>query len=258
MSGLVDRLRSGRGKLPRASGVSLLEMIIAMSLAMVLMASLFSLYYGAAHGIAKEENAMSADREGRLVVQHLTRDFRLVGLMALQDVNGDTNDIRRDVPYQAWSDSIRQDFEFANTYSVVFTADIDNDGRTETARYYLDPTAHILKQQTWVWSRDSVRWRTPTTRNIASHVDFLMFRYIDKDGLTIPNPIAYPAGGYTLTAGERVRITAVEITVVTKSEQAGDGRPEFVLMPDGTYWQDRFKRNIQRFLVRGRNLSLGA
>jgi hypothetical protein len=93
---------------------------------------------------------------------------------------------------------------------------------------------------------------------VATSVDFLMFRYFDRDGNTIPNPVTYPAHGYSLTSGERVRITEVEITVVTKSDLADDGNPEFTYMPDGTYWHDKYKRNVQRFLVRGRNLSLGA
>jgi len=245
-------------RLPRASGVSLLEMIIALTLATVMLTSLFSLYFGAAHAIAKEDNRMTADRSGRLVVQHLTRDFQLVGLMALQDVNGDANDIKRDVKFQTWSDSIRQDFEYANTYSAVITADIDNDGHTETVKYYLDAAHKILKQQAWRWSRDSVTWLAPVTRNIASKVDFLMFRYFDKDGNTIPNPVTYPNGGYTLSAGERSRITEVEITVVTEADQAGDGKLAFLTMPDGTFWHDRMKRDVQRFVVRGRNLSLGA
>lgn len=258
MYGTVARIERPVRMKRRASGVSLLEMIIAISLAMVMMASLFSLYYGVARGATRDEKRMQSVRAGGEVVQHVMRDLRLVGLLAYADANGDSNDIRRDVPYQTWSDSIRQDFEYSNTYSLVFTGDIDNDGTTETVRYYRDNTNRILKQQVWKWSRDSLRWRVPVTRNIATSVDFLMFRYFDKDGNTIPNPVTYPPNGYTLTAGERVRITAVEVTVVTRSSQADDGLAAFLYMPDGSYWHDKYKRYVQRFMVRGRNLSLGA
>jgi len=239
-------------------GVSLLETMVAVSLGMVLMASLFSLYYGAAKGAANQDTRVSAERAGRLVADHMARDLRLAGLIALADANGDSNDIRRDVPYQTWSDSIRQDFEYANTYEVVFTGAVDNDTTTETVRYYLDHGTRTLKQEIWKWSRDSLRWRAPVFRNIASNVDFIMFKYYDRNGTTIPNPVTYPAGGYTMTAGERVRVTEVEVTVVTRATKVENHAATFLYMADGTYWHDKYVRNVQRFAARSRNLSLGA
>jgi type II secretory pathway component PulJ len=253
-----DRVHRAQRRPARAAGVSLLEMMISVTLAMLLLGSLFSLYYGAVRGAATSENRMSSDRQGSLIVERLSRDFRLVGLMAPQDVDGDSNDIRRDVPYQPWSDSIRQDFEYANTYSVVFTGDVDADSMTETVRYYRDNATSTLREQIWKWSRDSLRWIMPVTRNVAEGVDFVMFRYFDRDGNPVPNPVTYPAGGYTLSVGERVRVTAVEITVVTRSDQLENGRVAAVSMPDGTTWHDHYRRTVERFMVRGRNLSLGA
>ena len=251
----TDRSHTGTR---RAAGVSLLEMLISVTLAMVLLASLFSLYYSAARGATKTESRLSADRQSLLIEDRMSRDFRLVGLLAPLDANGDSNDIRRDVPYQPWSDSVRQDFEYANTYSVVFTGDIDNDGKTETVRYYRDTTTRTLRVQTWKWSRDSLRWLVPKTRNVAQNADFVMFRYYDRDGNPIPNPVTYPAGGYTLSAGERVRITAVEITVVTRADAMDDTKTGLLTMADGTSWNDRYRRTVLRFMIRGRNLSLGA
>jgi hypothetical protein len=188
----------------------------------------------------------------------MQREFRLVGLLAAQDCNGDSNDIRRDVPYMTWSDSVRQDFEYANTYQVVFDGDVDNDNCTETVRYYRDATSRTLKQQVWQWSRDSIKWRGPTTQNIATDVDYVLFTYLDRDGNTIPNPVTYPTGGYTLTAGERVRVTAVQITLLVRAQHRDDGRNVTLCMPDGTTFNDKYRRTEETFLVRGRNLSLGA
>jgi type II secretory pathway component PulJ len=238
--------------------VSLLETLLAMSLSIVMLSSLFMLYYGAAKGAARDERKISMERESQMVIQRISRDLKMAGLMALQDVNGDSNDIRRDVPAMSWSDSLRQDFEYANTYQLVYTADVDNDGRTETVRYYLPAGTRTLKEQTWEWARDSLRWTAPVTRTIATNVDYVLFRYYDRDSHTIPNPQTYPAGGYTLSAGERVRVTEVEMTLVTRSETAANERTEFVYMPDGHYWYDHYRRLVQRVLIRGRNLSLGA
>lgn len=241
----------------RCAGVSLLETLIAMTLAVTLLTSLFVLYYGAARGAAKDESRMAAAQESRLVVQRLARDFKLVGLMAVQDVDGDSNDIQRDVPGQVWSDSVRNDFEYANTYDLVFTGDIDNDGCTETVRYTRNAPNSTIEQTVWEWSRDSLVWTSPVTKTVATHVDYLMFGFVDRDGNSIP-PAGYVVGaGYTLNAGERSQVTAIEITVVTRSDRQENENPEYVYLPDGTYFYDGYQREVHRFWVRGRNLSLG-
>jgi type II secretory pathway pseudopilin PulG len=240
------------------AGWSLLEMLLSMSLSVILLTSLFVLYYAAARGAARNESRSSAGRESRFVVDRFAREFKLVGLMAPADVNGDSNDINRDVPSQPWSDSLRGDFEYANTYDIVFTSDIDDDSCTETVRYDLDVVHHQIEETYWRWSRDSLRWRGPYTRKVGSQVDYLMFTYYDRDGNTIPNPLNYISGGYSLTRGERARITAVEVTVVTRSERSENTSAKFVCLPDGAYWYDKYDHLVQSFLVRGRNLSLGA
>jgi hypothetical protein len=240
------------------TGMSLLELLISLSLATVLLGSLFGLYFGAARGAATDQGRAVAGQESRLILNRLTRDFRLIGLLAPADVNGDANDIKRDVPLQAWSDSIREDFEYANTYELVITSDLDNDGRTETVRYFRDPDSSMLKQTIWRWSRDSLRWLVPKTRVIAAQVDYVMFDYFDRANVAVPNPVRYPVNGYTLTAGERRQVTAVQITVVTRSAHAENEHPEEITLPDGATWRDKYVRQESRFLVRARNLSLGA
>ncbi len=242
----------------RQAGMSLLELLISLSLATVLLGSLFGLYYGAARGAVADQNQVAAGQESRLILNRLTRDFRLIGLLAPEDVNGDSNDIHRDVPAQAWSDSVREDFEFANTYSLVITSDLDNDGRTETVRYFYDPEHLKLKETVWRWSRDSLRWMAPSTRVIASQVEYVLFDYFDRNSTPVPNPVHYPVGGYTLTTGERRQVTAVQISVVTRSARAENIHPATVSLPDGATWSDQYARRVSRFMVRARNLSLGA
>ncbi len=242
------------GRLDR--GITLLEMLLSTSLAIVLLMSLVVLYYSAAKSAAKEENISSASRDARMVVRRLARDFRLVGLMAPEDANGDANDIKRDVPNQTWSDSTRDDFEFATTYQLAYTSDFDNDGRTETVWLYLSGTS--LTERVWEWSRDSLRWRMPRTRVLANDVDYVFFDYFDREQHRIPQPTGYPVGGFTLSGGDRRRVTAVEVTVVVRSDQAENGPNEYLTLRDGHVFYDRYRRSVYRFMIRGRNLSLGA
>lgn len=254
--------RSGQGQRGIAwksrldQGITLLEMLLSMSLAIVLLMSLVVLYYSAAKSAAKEENISSSTREARMVVRRLAREFRLVGLMAPQDANGDANDITRDVPSQTWSDSTRDDFEYATTYQLAYTSDFDNDGRTETAWLYLNGT--LLTEKVWEWSRDSLRWRVPSTRVLANDVDYMFFDYYDNQQNRIPQPTGYPVGGFTLSGGDRRRVTAVEVTVVVRSDEAENRPAESLVLRDGHVFTDSYRRSVYRFMIRGRNLSLGA
>lgn len=247
---------AGRGR--HDAGITILEMLISLSLSLLLLSSLFVLYYGAARGAASDQNRTVANQESRRITERLVRDFRLIGLVATQDANGDSNDIRRDVPGMIWSDSVRADIEYANSYELVFTGDYDNDGRTETVRYWINKPQQKLFQTVWEWSRDSLRWTAPVVRTAGTAIDHIMFGYFDRNGNSIPPGNPYPFGGYTLTAGERIRVTTVEVTVVTRAAHEENAHDEFVILPDGTYWYDKYERTVHRFMVRGRNLSLGA
>ncbi|MFZ5434162.1 MAG: PilW family protein [Calditrichota bacterium] len=252
----INGRASPRG-LKRCAGVSLVETMIGLSLGMVLLTSLFSLYYGAARGAAKDASRVAENQESRMVIQRMARDFKLIGLMAFNDANGDSDDISRDVPGQLWSDSLRNDFELASTYQLIFTGDFDDDSTTETVAYLRNPSNSTIVQTVWEWSRDSMAWSAPVYKTVATHVDHLMFAYFDRDGNPIPNPPMWGMGNYTLTSGERARITSVEIYVVTKSDRMENANPQFLYLQDGSYWYDGYHRTVNRFMVRGRNLSLG-
>jgi type II secretory pathway component PulJ len=237
-----------------STGTTLIEMTISMVLGSLLLTSLFSLYYTAASSAATEESRSAANREGRMAAGRVARDLKLVGLIAPEDIDGDSNDINTDVPDEIWSNGLRDNFEYANTYDIVMSSDYDGDSLTETIHFFLEDG--YLKQQIWEWDRDSVMWGPPMTKTIAGNMEHLMFMYFDSDGDPIPDVFIY--GGVTLTSGQRLRVTAVEVTIVTRSDEEEQGYPEFVYLPDGTYWYDHYRRVVLRFMIRGRNLSAGA
>lgn len=252
-----NQVRQGVGYSQRRDrGISLLEMLLSMSLAIILLMSMVVLYYSAAKIAAKEENLSSASRDARLVLRRMAKDFRMVGLMAPADVNGDADDINYDVPGQVWSDSSHDDFELANTYELVFTCDMDNDSVTECVWLHLDGTNLI--QEVWEWSRDSILWGPAHSRILARDVEYLLFDYFDREQNRIPEPSGYPEGGFTLSNGDRTRITLVEVTVVMRSAREESGSQEYLVMPDGRTFNDHYRRSVHRYMIRGRNLSLGA
>ncbi len=236
-------------------GASLLEMTLSMTLGAVILVSLFSLYYVAAATAAKEESRSVATSEGRLLTMRVVRDVRLMGLLATEDIDGDSNDIDTDVPDINWSNGVLEPIEHASTYNLVFSCDIDDDSVTETVGYWMNENG--IQQDMWEWQRDSTDWSIRTARIIGDNVDAVLFRYYDRDGNELPTSGPIPVGGYTLTAGERMRVTAVEVSVVIRSEEAANvTRSNYLMLPDGRYWYDHFHRELYRFLVRGRNLNL--
>lgn len=238
-------------------GGSLLEMTIAMTLGTVILVSLFSLYYVAAASAAKEESRAAATSEGRMMAMRLVRDVRLMGLFATEDIDGDSNDIDRDVPDIVWSNGVHEPVEYATSTQLVFSCDIDNDSLTETIGLWAN--AEGIQQDVWEWERDSVEWGIRNARVMGNNIDGLLFRYFDMDGNEIPQSGPIPAGGYTLTSGQRLRVTAIELTIVVRSNNEEQvSHRNYVMLPDGRYWYDNYHREVYRFMVRGRNLNLDA
>lgn len=255
MCALDDKQHSETLRHKWQRGFTILETTISVSLSLLILTNLFIFYYGSAKTSAKEQIKMSADRESRMVAMALIKQLRLVGLTAPEDMDGDSNDINRDKSNFFFSDSVYDDFEYANTYSIVFTGDVDGDDRTECVMAYL--SGDKIYERLWEWSTDSLTWGNEELRSMGNNVDYLMFNFFDSRGDPIPNPVVYPEGGYTLTSGERARVTTVEIIVVLRTEDILEGERQYTYLPDGTYWYDNYKRIVQRFMVRGRNLSIG-
>lgn len=259
----ADIMGHERAKFHRAYGGSLVEAVLAMALGTIILVSMFSLYYVSAASAAKEQSRSVAVQEGRMAAMRLVRDFRLIGLLALEDEDGDSNDIDRDVPNIEWSNGVLEDIEYASSYYVVFTSDLDNDSISETVAYYVEGFSGIpgtvLRQDRWEWDRDSVEWGVIEQRAIVPNVDYMLLRYYDRDGVEIPEDGAMPHGGYVLNLGDRMRVTSIEVTLVLRSSSEENARgSDYVVLPDGQYFHDGFHREVYRFTVRGRNLSLDA
>jgi hypothetical protein len=237
------------------AGITIFEMLISMTLAIVLLLSLVMLYYGSMKTAAREENISSATQDGRLISHRLSRNLHMAGFVFPEDMDGDTNDINRDVPGQSWSDSSFDDFEFASTYQLVFTGDVDNDNHTETTCLFLNGDSLI--QMTWEWTLATRTWSGPVRRSLGTRISRIIFDYFDNVQVRIPDTTGYRPGGFVLNPGERRKITGVNITLVLRSANTENRIPDVLVLPDGTRYDDQFRRSVIQFMVRGRNLSLG-
>jgi type II secretory pathway pseudopilin PulG len=231
----------------RGLGFSLLELILSMTLAVVLVGTAAGIFHGMIRYAAVEGREDEARANGRLIMKRLAKEIRLVGLVAPLDADGTSDDITTDVTGEAWADSVLDDFEFASGTELIFTGDADDDGLTETV---------------WIWRsgldlhatrRDSVRWDSPVDRYLGRNVERCIFRYYDRQGLRVP--VTGHLG--PLTAGERRRVTEVEIVLVARSDFEDTQRTYYSSFPDGTYAYDGYLRFWLTSRIRGRNLWLG-
>lgn len=251
-----------RGRAPCA-GFSLVEATISMTLSVLLLGGMTVLYYGAAKTTHREEVKTESAEEARMLENQLTRDLTMVGLWATEDVDGDSNDITRDYAALTTADSILDPFEYANTYALYFTADINNDSTTDLVGLTTEmdnPLDLHVYERLMEWDRTTRQWVSRgSSHEIADGVEHLMFRYYDNEGRELPAEAAagdYPSDGFTLSRSDRIRIAAVEIIIVTRSSESRNGERSYYETPDGWSVSDTYEHTIQSFMVRGRNLRL--
>lgn len=234
-------------------GFTIIEILIAMSLSAIILTSFVQLYVYCGKTTTWQVQGAEANRDARLALMHVTQDFRAAGSIASEDMDGDSNDISRDVLSQVFSDSIDEIFEEAKWNTFTFEADVDNDSITETVRYYLD--GDVLKRYVWQWSRDSLKWRPEIAgRPVGNNVDFVMFRYYDANNIQIPNPAPVPYSTLNLTPQQRAGIRTIKIDYITRSSKENSQKVHTGTYPDGSTYCDGYPRQFLTSIIKCRNL----
>ncbi|MFH1010867.1 MAG: hypothetical protein V1784_06510 [bacterium] len=248
-AGPEKRLHRGWSR-ARERGFTITELIMGMTLALIITAAATSLFQGVVRLAAVEGGDDKARADGRLIMKRLERNLRLTGLVAPRDADGDSDDITADVVGEVWSDTVRDDFEFAHINELIFMGDCDDDSATETIRLW--QSGLHLYESIWQWSRDSVRWMGPIERQLANNVEKLLFFYFDRNGNSLP----IGGGSGPLTAGERRLVASVEMVLIMRSEYEDQQHPYMSYFPDGTSAYDGYQRFWLSSRIRSRNLWL--
>ncbi|KPL05909.1 hypothetical protein AMJ86_10420 [bacterium SM23_57] len=234
-------------------GFTIVEILIAMGLSAIILASFVQLYVYSGRATLWGEQGAQTNRDARLSMMRIVKDFRHAGLIATEDIDGDSNDIVIDVLGQVFSDSINEMFEEATWNSLTFEGDVDNDSITETVRYYLE--GNRLRRYVWEWDRDSTDWNPEIEgRVVGRNVDFMMFTYFDLNNTQIPNPPPSPYQTLNLTRQERASIRTVKVDLVTRSDKEDLQKIHTGSYPDSSTYHDGFTRQHLASIIRGRNL----
>ena len=198
----------------RATGYTLLEMLVSLLLVSLLLSGLYTVLFQTQTSFEAQQAAMTLRQEARIVLNSLAIELRLIGF--------DVGNLTEIIPD-------------ADTDRLAFVTDIDNgsadppcnaaiegaaNGGAERITYRVQGGELLRSVDCWngaVWSVDSTD--LPVARNVLSIAP--LFRYFD----TTDTELVPGAGGLTLVQRTAVRSIGIDIelqdpTVVPGQPQA--------------------------------------
>jgi len=176
-------------------GFTLTELLVAMGLSAVVMASVGSIYYQQQKSFLVQEQIASAQQNLRTSMYFMEREIRSAGYDPTQNAN--------------------TAIQVANNNSITFQADIDGDaviGGGETITYSLYDSGGD-------GDTDLGRNTGGGNQPLAENIDALDFVYLD--GASPPNVLDDDGMGNVTTNIDQIR--SVQVTVVARTGRADPG-----------------------------------
>ena len=181
---------------PAGGGFTLIELLVTMMVAAIMAAAILGIYSSALHTFAAQQVRIQNQDDARLAINQMSRYLRMA---ASSEANLTTR-----------SDAIA----YAQAQDIVFYADLDGDGDTDKARYYLSGLA--LRMQTAAPDMSQAPPVYPAYQTDAVIIEGVrngaapLFRYSTYDeGAGSLVPLAS-----TSTFDDREKILAVDISLV--------------------------------------------
>jgi prepilin-type N-terminal cleavage/methylation domain-containing protein len=211
-------------RIPRehAKGLSLVELMIAITISSALVAGAYNLFIVERRSYSLQDDLAHMYQTMRSSEQTMVREIRMAGYK-LKDVT-----IWSDVPGTGFTDGEKEDIEEATPGSFTFTADVDGDGVMETVRYTI--RNNELTRQLWRWDTTNNSWRSGGgARSMAENMENLKMSYLilaDNDGIDNDldddgDAIADELGEMLLTAQpsktERKYLRALRLTMTMRA-----------------------------------------
>ena len=179
MQGRSDCVFSEGG---RSSGFTLIELIMAMFMAMVVLAGTVLLFSTSNRAFVGQDQIVTLEQNVRGTMEIMTFELHMAGYVPGSNQTGGTSPIVSDVSGQSWSNGRMERIEEATAGALTFVADLNADDDAETVRYTLIGTA--LTRESWQWDRVSGSWSQDAGGPVAVafNVSGLNLGYIFEDG----------------------------------------------------------------------------
>ena len=193
-------------------GFTLTELLVAMGLSAVVMASVGSIYYQQQKSFLVQEQIAGAQQNLRAAMYFMERDIRSAGYDPTQNAN--------------------TSIQVANNNSITFQADINGDetiGGGETIAYTLYDSGGD-------GDTDLGRNTGGGNQPLAENIDALNFVYLNGAS----PPVVLNPGGGNVTSANIPQIRSVQVTVVARTGRADPG-----------YTDSRIYTNLQAQTILG-------
>jgi type IV pilus assembly protein PilW len=167
-------------------GFTLTELLVAMGLSAVVMASVGAIYYQQQKSFLVQEQIAGAQQNVRAAMYFMERDIRLAGCDPTKKINPAPG------------------IQIASPNTISFTTDPDGNQVTETITYSLDTVDDQIERN---------------NQPLAEDIDVLNLVYLD--GASPPNVLDDDGFGNVTTRINQIR--SVQVTVVARTGRADPG-----------------------------------
>ena len=245
-------------------GFTLIEVLIAMLLSGIVLASIYSAFQSQQNSYLAEEQVSEMQQNVRIGIDMLAKDIRLAGY----DPAGSAG--------AGFVDSVNFNTEAVNTNAteIAFTANLDGDGIIDTVTQDVngDGSIDMADMERIAYRLDgtdlqrfstgAVKWQT-----VAENVENIEFQYVLTDGSQTTTPTAAQLAD--------IRNVQVSILVITENSDANftnaraylpaSNDPYFTSAADlsGTIWGPfdgtttaNFRRRLLKITINCRNMGL--
>jgi type IV pilus assembly protein PilW len=169
----------------KEQGFTLTEMMIVLAVLGVVLGAMYNMFVHQQKAYTVQDNVSVMQQNVRVGLDYLVKDIRMAGYIP-ETIPFDPDDPpiptpqvpapSADVAGQPFTDGVSESIEQANSTSITFQADIDNDAVTETVQYTLNGTD--LTMEVWQWNAGSSSWNPSSgPQIIAEDIENLVFTY---------------------------------------------------------------------------------
>ena len=205
----IHGTKSGR------KGFTIIELLIAMGMASLVMASVMIIFTMSNQAGKLEEERSSNEQGVRAALEVMAFELRMAGYIPPENLSGGDYPITTDIPGQTLTNGSLDKIEEATASTITFACDMNPDDKADTVeyaelvRYALSGTD--LQRTSWQWAPSVGEWQTmnPGTVILAQDITNLSFVYTFKDGSAgIPNDVDSNQDNDT----DKVRAVNIQIT----------------------------------------------
>lgn len=220
---LLERLRSGD------SGLSLMELIVAMTLLAILMTIIISMYSAFTTNFTRDRSSTDSTNVASIGINEVTRVIRAG--TEIEVLNSSTN---------------KPVFVIAARERLVMHAYLDTNAANPApilVEFSIGATSRVLNEKRWAGTKTSGYWGfpSPTTTPVTDRViarkivapasgQLPLFTYLKTEGCATGTTCAIvPTSGNALSAAEIAQVVAVQVTMVVQADETGRADPVTII-----------------------------